>query len=151
MYLCDIYSKNGSFALQDPVKRAKVMNRLCFNCWILFRRDADVMKDIFWFGLQDLKSTEHYERIVEGYGLLEIYLGTTEFVALDEMSIADFSVVATLSTLDLLLPVDQEKFPKLGIWFEKMKTLPYYRTANQKGLDDLKRKLASKSKFVFQN
>jgi glutathione S-transferase len=109
------------------------------------------MKDIFWFGLEDLRSSKHFEGLKEAYMYLETYLGESKYVASDEISIADFSVVATLSTLDLIMPVEKEDFPKLTAWYAKMKELPYYETANQRGLDDLKEKLMKKSKFIFES
>lgn len=55
------------------------------------------------------------------------------------MTIADFSVVTIVSTMDLIVPVVVNSWPKLYNWWNnKMKKLPYYDKANQDGLNALK-------------
>lgn len=55
------------------------------------------------------------------------------------MTIADLSVVTIVSTIDMLVPVTAEKWPKLhNWWYNHMQKLPYYEKANQKGLAALK-------------
>lgn len=89
----------------------------------------------------------HRDKIIEAYDYLEVYLSKTKYIATDELSIADFSIVATLSTLDILLQAETERWPNVKRWFAAMKRLPYYQTANQIGLDKLKDKLQQYSQI----
>lgn len=55
------------------------------------------------------------------------------------MTIADFSIVTIVSTIDMILPVTADKWPKLHHWwYNEMKALPYYEKANAEGLAALK-------------
>lgn len=69
--------------------------------------------------------------------MLETILKKRTFVAGDQMTIADFSIVATLSTAEIYLPIDVEKYPKINAWYQKMKALPYYNI-NEKGVEMFK-------------
>lgn len=63
------------------------------------------------------------------------------------MSIADIAIVATLSTLNLVQPVDDERFTLLAKWFDKMKKCPFYVTGNIPGLQKLRAILQDRSDF----
>lgn len=55
------------------------------------------------------------------------------------MTIADLSIVTIVSTVDMIVPVTIESWPKLHNWWHNhMKILPYYEKANQDGLIALK-------------
>lgn len=69
--------------------------------------------------------------------MLESILKKRKFVAGDQMTIADFSIVATLSTTEIYLPIDVGKYPKINAWYRKMKALPYYNI-NEKGVEMFK-------------
>lgn len=48
-------------------------------------------------------------RIERAYGMLEIYLSQTLYVADNVMTIADLSILSTMSSLDGLCPVDDKR------------------------------------------
>lgn len=73
----------------------------------------------------------------EAYDALESYLDGSNYVCGDVLTIADLSIVATLSTVLLVVPFDKD-YPNITKWFTKMKELPYYKDGNQVGLDKLK-------------
>lgn len=55
-----------------------------------------------------------------------------------QLTIADFAIIATATTVDYIFPVNQQKWPKLNEWMTGMKALPFFEEINQKGLDELK-------------
>lgn len=55
-----------------------------------------------------------------------------------KVTVADLSVVATVSTINILLRVDADKWPRLAAWFAVMQTRPSYRNANEPGLKRLR-------------
>lgn len=62
------------------------------------------------------------------------------------MTIADFSIIATVSSLDLIYPISQGEWPNLHRWFENLKNMDSY-FINQEGLHIQNRiLLSSKSK-----
>lgn len=78
------------------------------------------------------------KKVEESYEYLESYLASSKYVAGDVLSVADFSVVATLSTIEVMVPIASVHKKLLG-WYKRMKSLPYYEAGNQAGLDKLKR------------
>lgn len=55
-----------------------------------------------------------------------------------QLTIADLAVVAIVSTIDMLVPVTTESWPKLHRWWRDLKQLPYYEKVNSDGLNHLK-------------
>ncbi|XP_055543886.1 glutathione S-transferase E14-like [Wyeomyia smithii] len=141
VYLCDAYGQGTSFSLADHKKRAKVLNRLCFNNSIFFQRDAELMRKIFRDKLNDISA--HLKPVTEAIDYIELYLSKTKFIACDELTVADFSIVSTLSTLESVCPIERSRWPKVKAWYDDLQKLPYYRKANQVGLDKLRTKLRS--------
>lgn len=80
---------------------------------------------------------DQVDEIVERYDILEKFLTGAPYVALGHLTIADFSLIATVTTSDILIPVDAKKYPKITAWIKKISALPYY-AANKNGLDKLR-------------
>lgn len=68
--------------------------------------------------------------VLNAYDILEEFL-QDEYMAGNKLTIADLSLVASISSLDPIIPVDSKKCPKLRKWFSRMQALPYYNEANQ--------------------
>lgn len=81
---------------------------------------------------------EATDKVKEAYRLLEAFLEGREWLAGDEITIADLCNVATVSTLEAFVPIEEEGHEKLIAWLGKCKELPYYGECNQEGLDLLK-------------
>lgn len=65
-----------------------------------------------------------------------------------QLTIADLAVVTIVNTIDMVVPVTVEKWPKLHNWWNKqMKQLPYYENANHDGLMSLKRSAQSSTDY----
>lgn len=64
------------------------------------------------------------------------------------MTIADFSIVTVVSTVDMIAPVTSAAWPKLHHWWNnEMKTLPYYEKSNAEGLAALKAWIQANTDF----
>lgn len=90
-------------------------------------------------------------KIEECYGFLETFLTTTRYMACDYLTIADFSIVATFSSLHIICKVDETKWPKLVQWWKELKDLPYYDEANGKGLNELMKRIGNYTRFELNN
>lgn len=77
--------------------------------------------------------------VEEAIQFLDEILSKTDFVAGNELTIADFSIVASFSTISLVLAFPEAKYPNVQKWFKNMQQLPYYQKANQEGLDALEK------------
>lgn len=82
----------------------------------MFRIASDHPRDIFYIvqaqtytgRLAELTKTM-VRRIERAYGMLEAYLSQTLYVADDVMTIADLSILTSMSSLDGLHPVDEKR------------------------------------------
>lgn len=63
----------------------------------------------------------------------------------ETVTIADISLVATLTSCNVVVPINSEKYPKITAWIKTMEQLPYYN-ANKVGLDVLDELIKSKLK-----
>lgn len=67
------------------------------------------------------------------WDILERYLADTPYVCGNELTIADFCLVATASSLTDFAPLDPVKHSRIAQWIERMAELPYYEETNGKG------------------
>ncbi|KAM3959394.1 glutathione S-transferase epsilon 2 [Aphomia sociella] len=115
--------------------RAIINQRLYLDASLLFPRIMAISKLMFRKEATG-PSPQQFEDIEEAYGILEKYLEKTKFLATDHLTLADISLVATVSTADILVPVS-DKFPKLLDWFDRLKITDFYKNANAKGLKEI--------------
>ncbi|KAK9884349.1 hypothetical protein WA026_005299 [Henosepilachna vigintioctopunctata] len=110
--------------------------RLHFESGLLYQRCTTAISPLF-NGIGDI-SDDDKDKIVEAYGFIEKYLETYSWVADEEMTIADFSILSTVVSIELVIPVEEDRFPKLTEWIAKGKALKYFDECNSQGLDHLK-------------
>lgn len=75
--------------------------------------------------------------VSKAYQLLDKFLKNSTWLAGDDLTIADLCCVASISTLDYLLPISGVAFPQLYLFLERCTKLPYYNEINQAGVDNL--------------
>lgn len=84
---------------------------------------------------------EANDKLIEAFGFLEAFLGENEWMVGENLTLADLSVCTTLVSVELFIPVDEERFPHLTAWLQRVKELPYFEECNQAGLDEFKSKM----------
>jgi glutathione S-transferase len=72
--------------------------------------------------------------VFEAYGFLEAFLDGKKWVAGDAVSIADYSLISSVNSLNALIPIDPKKYPRVSAWFKRCEELPEYE-ANRMGLE----------------
>lgn len=71
-----------------------------------------------------------YEKCQEAFKLFDIFLEDTEYAAGNNLTIADFSLAATVSSYDVL-KFDLKPYRNVVRWYSKVKTIsPGYEDAN---------------------
>ena len=75
------------------------------------------------------------EGILKGYANTEKFLEASTYLVGDTMTVADLSYWTMTESMMQVIPIDQEKFPKIHAWLERMRQLPYYEELNKKGAD----------------
>nr|QLI62207.1 glutathione S-transferase 11 [Streltzoviella insularis] len=138
LYLIDAYGKPQHSYLYPTCKRkrATINQRLFFDCGVLFPTLRAIMARTFFAKLTHLDE-RMISNIEDGYRILEAYLTETIFLADNIMTVADISVVATVSTMDGIRPIDEKKYPKLKHWLMTMSHKDFCRKINAPGCDQL--------------
>ncbi|XP_017040788.1 glutathione S-transferase E14 [Drosophila ficusphila] len=146
IHLAEKFDEGGSLWPQEYGARMKVLNLLLFECSFLFRRDSDFMSAIVRQGFAHVDVAHHERKLTEAYIIMERYLENSDFMAGRQLTLADLSIVTTLSTVNLMFPLTQ--FPRLRRWFSTMQQLDAYE-ANCGGLEKLRQTMESIGGFQF--
>ncbi|XP_023175015.2 glutathione S-transferase 1-like isoform X2 [Drosophila hydei] len=105
-YLVRKYAKDDALYPKNFYKRALVDQRLHFESGVVF---AHALISI--------------TRMV-------LFLGQTkedhEYIAGDQLTIADFSLISSISSMVAYVEIDPVKYPKLRAWMRRMEQLPVY-------------------------
>ncbi|XP_018328672.1 glutathione S-transferase D7 [Agrilus planipennis] len=134
-YLEDQYDKEHKYIPNDPKLAAKVDQLLYFDIGTLYQSLMNYYVPVLLHG--EKPNDEQADKVKEALKLLNTLLENSQWVAGPQMTIADFSIIATVSTADAV-GFNIKDFPRVSEWYEKMKkTLqPYgYEEVNQKGAD----------------
>ncbi|XP_055921912.1 glutathione S-transferase 1-like, partial [Eupeodes corollae] len=132
-YLVRKYAKDDSLYPKDFKQRALVDHRLFFDSGVLFAALNSITIGVFQKSDPTIPQDKH-DSVISGYEILDKFLENNNYVAGENVTIADFSLLATVSSLDCLIPIDGKKFAKLMAWKELMTKLPYYERGNELGL-----------------
>ncbi|XP_068892699.1 glutathione S-transferase 1-like [Tenebrio molitor] len=139
-YLVGQYGEDDTlYPKNDIRKRAVIDQRLHFENGVLYERCRTASYPLFT-GTGDI-SEDDRDKLIEAYGFLEEFLNGRPWLAGDEMTIADLSILATVVSADLFIPVDGERFPQLADWLKTGKELPYFDECNADGLAKFKEML----------
>ncbi|KAJ3663891.1 hypothetical protein Zmor_008110 [Zophobas morio] len=140
-YLVDKYGKEDDpLYPKDLRKRATINQRLHFNNGVLFT--LNVLGPIIYQG-EGTISEEKVSRVREAYAFLETFLDRHKWVAGDWVTIADFAIIATVTSLDVVVPVGEEIYPNVYAWMRRAEGLPYY-DENRRGLEIIKNMVTKK-------
>lgn len=139
-YLVGKYGKDDSLYPKDLVKRALVDSRLHFDSGHLFARLRFLLEPIFYFHSTEM-SEDRVKYIQTALDILERFLAKTLYICGDQLTIADFCLVATASSLDEIVPLDSVKHSKVIQWIDRTSKLPYYAEANGVGAKELQARI----------
>lgn len=126
------YAVDDSLYPKDPKKRAIIDQRLHFDNAILFGSLRETMVPVIYDGEKTLRP-ENVDKIKSGYDFIESFF-TGPWLAGDSLTLADICCVATISSLNEVIPIDKKQYPKLTAWFEECSKQEFYKKANVPGL-----------------
>ncbi|KAH8277740.1 hypothetical protein KR018_004441 [Drosophila ironensis] len=134
--MCFMVAKYGgtdSLYPKDLKTRARIDHRMHFENGVLFQ----VVKDIVFRNIYggEAKLNQRSEILCHNaYADLENMLQGGNFVVGNDISVADVSIHTTLVTLDLLIPVESEKYPRVKAWVDRVgQMLPDNEKLNLQG------------------
>ncbi|XP_017493445.1 PREDICTED: glutathione S-transferase 1-like [Rhagoletis zephyria] len=132
-YLVDKYAAEDSLYPKDLVKRAKINQFLFYEATVVFERTfRNISRPLF--NNNNVVPYAKIEAVYQVYEQLEKFLKEHSYVAGDQLTVADFSIVATITTLFVFAHLDAVRYPKIANWVKRLEELPYYAEANGEGL-----------------
>ncbi|CAB3238660.1 unnamed protein product, partial [Arctia plantaginis] len=141
-YLVTVYGDDDSLYPKDPKKRAIVDQRLHFDTGTLFPATRGAVEPVFFWGEKKIKE-ESLKKIQSGYEFTDKLL-TSNWIAGDVVTLADICCITSISCMNEILPIDQNKYVNLWAWFQRCSKLPLCKTVNEPGLQDFRELLKSK-------
>ncbi|KAF2901363.1 hypothetical protein ILUMI_04821 [Ignelater luminosus] len=122
VYLVTKYGKDDSLYPKDFFKRSVVDQRLHFDSGVAYTLLAAV--DLPYFRKEMTEVPNHLIQEINGaYQILEKFLEGHQWIAGDTVTIADFSLVPTITSLDYHVKVDPKIYPKVTGWLERAQAL----------------------------
>ncbi|KAH8279047.1 hypothetical protein KR026_000135 [Drosophila bipectinata] len=128
-YLVSKYGKDDSLYPKDLQKKAIVDQRLHYDSSVVTGAAKAITAPLFWENKLEIPKAK-IDALEAVYKNLNLFLESGDYLAGDQLTIADFSVTAVLTGMVLFLEVDATKYPKLAAWIQRIKALPYYEKAN---------------------
>lgn len=119
-YLLTAHSGSDDHPLypKDPKARAVIESRLDFDLGMLYRRAYDYLSP--QWNSNSVATEKDLEKVCEALGFLEEFLGRSRYAAGDRLTVADLTLVASVSFLDVC-GFGLEKYPKIVAWYDVCK------------------------------
>nr|WCC58224.1 glutathione S-transferase [Pharsalia antennata] len=119
-YLVNQYAKDDSLCPKDPKKEAVVDQRLYFEASYLFPRFVAYFIPTFFGG--QLPTDDARKKLEEAFEHMDTFLKTQNWFAGPNMTIADFSLFSTFSTIVACDVFDFDGYQNLWQWYQRAKT-----------------------------
>jgi len=136
-YLIGKYANDDTLYPRDHLQRTIIDERLHFDSEVVFANISCIVRHMIKCGIKTIPR-DAIENLKEAYDFLEESLEDHQWMAGDTVTIADLSLIPSVTSADILLPIDNVKYPKISAWLKRSQALPYYQEANQVGLDNFK-------------
>lgn len=132
-YLVEQYAKTDSLYPKDAKKRAVVNQRLYFDMGTLYGRFADYYyPQVFAKAPAD---PEKYKKIEEAFEFLDTILATSgQYAAGDNLTIADISLIATVSSYEVA-KFDFSKYTNVKKWYDRATSVTPGIDINKSGVE----------------
>ncbi|KYN34225.1 Glutathione S-transferase 1-1 [Trachymyrmex septentrionalis] len=131
-YLANQYGKKDSLYPKDPKKRALVDQRLFFDLGTLYKSFSDYYYPIMLTGATPQKAT--YDKINDALTFLNKFLEGENYVAGKTLTLADLTLVVTVSNFKLM-DYDLSKYSNILRWYSKIQAeAPKYNEIESVGM-----------------
>ncbi|XP_017026652.1 uncharacterized protein [Drosophila kikkawai] len=135
VYLVEKYGKDDSLFPKDPKKQAVVNQRLYFDMGTLNDAFAKYYYPLFRTGQPG--SEEDFKKIETAFGFLNTFLEGQDYVAGDNLTVADIAILALVSTFDII-EFDFSKYTNVVRWYANAKKVTPGWDENWEGLQQMK-------------
>ncbi|XP_075981740.1 glutathione S-transferase 1-like [Anticarsia gemmatalis] len=143
-YLAGRYCDSERLLPKDPGGRSIVDQHLHYNSGILYPRFRAAAYPILYENCNFIMPQQIIE-IECAYADLESMLLGRNWFGGSWASLSDIVFASTVSTLNILVPIDKQKFPRLSSWLHRVSDELFFVTANKKGLTEFSRRIGELS------
>lgn len=130
-YLAEKFCDSDRLYPKDLVQRALVDSRMYFDAGHVFCRLRS-LADFVFMGASGMDESK-IEYMKRSWDQLNRFVENSAYVCGDEMTIADLTLIATVSSMTEIAPLDEERHAAALEWIDRMSQLPYYEEANGQG------------------
>ncbi|XP_046680929.1 glutathione S-transferase 1-like [Homalodisca vitripennis] len=131
-YLADKYGQDDSLYPKDLQKRG-IVDQMLFYSEDVFCLSKDILAPLLHDGIQP--TPEMLGKVKEVQGNVERLLTGRDFIAGDNLTLADFSFITTVDVFELFCPTGN-KYPLTKEWVRRCKTtMKDFDKTNKKGAD----------------
>ncbi|XP_059060042.1 glutathione S-transferase 1-1-like [Achroia grisella] len=135
-YLVNKYAPGNTLYPEDPVTRAVIDQRLDFDLGTLYSRFGNLYYPQIFGGAPEDEAL--VKKLDEALLFFNTFLEGHNYAAGSNLTLADLSLVATVSTIDAV-GFSLKPYPNILKWFELIKsTAPRYEETNGKGIEEFK-------------
>ena len=142
-YLVAKYAKDDNLYPKDLYTQAKIQQRLHFNNSVLFAKARSAAVAVFSNGATEFPP-EAIKELFSAYDFLEAFLADDIYLVGNNVTIADYCTAATVTTTQVMAPVDPVKYPKISEWLNRVQNISFFNEVNGKGLEALKQTFLGK-------
>ncbi|CAO1428690.1 unnamed protein product [Diamesa tonsa] len=120
-YLVNSRKPGSSMYPSDPKLRAVIDQRMYYDATVVFPTVLGVIRPIIYDGVKTM-SKEGVDKMIGVLNVLDGFLSNSKYLAGDNVTIADLSLLGTISTL-ANLGYNLEQHKSLGSWYESCKSI----------------------------
>ncbi|XP_023241445.1 glutathione S-transferase 1-like [Centruroides sculpturatus] len=138
-YLANKYAPNHQIYPKDAKKRAMIDYFLYFDIGSLYKNVADLVYGPAFRG--ENVDQDKVKNLKECLSHVEKFLSTSPYLVGETLTLADLSILATL-TFAKLIDFDYSEYSSIQRWMTKLeKELPYYDEVNGQPLKEFKKEM----------
>lgn len=126
--------KRSTLYPNDIQDKATVDSRLYFDTGVLFTRLSEIVRGVIKGEIAQI-GQKQIDAIEEVYQITESYLNKSQYIALDHFTVADICTGATITSLNVVVPIDAQKFPRLIQWVGALYIENCFQEVNAPGLE----------------
>lgn len=130
-YLIEKYGAHADHPLypNDLYARARIQQRLHFDSSLAFPAVRNFLKSLLYGG----KSAEALDEVHAVYATLEQFLASDTHLVGNQLTLADLSLISTVWTGQMFVPLDAFKYPKTAAWVRSVAQVKGFKETVESG------------------
>ncbi|XP_019753835.1 glutathione S-transferase 1 isoform X3 [Dendroctonus ponderosae] len=141
-FLIGKYGVDDELYSSDIMERALIDQRLHFDSSVVNNFTRTILNPMLYENVF-IDVDDYKDSIYKTYSIMEKFLRSYPWIAGKKLTVADLSLIPSITSLDVIVPIKREDYPNLKNWMERAEHLPCY-IENENGLNLLRDMLQKK-------